>query len=132
MRPVRLLLPWLLLLGCTEYVDQMGDDDAADDDAADDDTADDDTADDDLSDDDTSIPPGDLSVADAHAAVLGGVPDAGIGGRMDAGDLDGDGVDDLVVQAGSSDDLAIYGFHGPLAGAVYLITGAQITAALAR
>ncbi len=125
MRTLRLLLPWVLLLGCVEYVDQMGDDlpddsddDDSDDDDADDDVSDDDVSDDDLSDDDTSIPAGELSVAEAHAAVLGAVADAGIGTRMDAGDLDGDGVDDLVVQAGTSDDRTIYGFHGPLAGVV--------------
>jgi hypothetical protein len=66
----------LLLLGCTEYTDVMGDDgssgtpagddDASDDDAGDDDTADDDTADDDAGDDDA----GDDDTAAAHALEI--------------------------------------------------------------
>jgi len=71
--------------------------------------------DDDLGDDDTAIPPGDLAVADADAAVLGAASDDRVGERFDAGDLNGDGVDDLVVQAGpTSGSHELHIFHGPL------------------
>ncbi len=64
---ITVLVGFLLALGCTEYVDVLGDDDSAagddddtssadDDDAADDDVADDDAADDDAADDDDSAP----------------------------------------------------------------------------
>ncbi len=71
---------------------------------------------------------GDHGVDEAALRVLGDQPGEGAGWVVRAGpDLDGDGLDDLLVSAPYRDDGAV-----EEAGAVYAISGAQIAAALAR
>lgn len=100
--PIWLLIPWMILLGCPGGADDVADDDAADDD---------------VGDDDTGLPAGELSVEDAAAVILGIEEHADIGFNFDTGDLNGDGVDDLVVDGDIPGDGEIYVFHGPLNGA---------------
>ena len=64
-------------------------------------------------------PSGDLSLANADAVVLGGTAGDHLGFSVaPAGDLDGDGLDDVLVGASGADDGAgaVYVLYGPLTG----------------
>jgi hypothetical protein len=66
--------------------------------------------------------PGTTSLVDADAILLGEAPGDGAGqGVSSAGDMDGDGYDDLLIGAPSADNGhggagAVYLLHGPLSG----------------
>jgi len=66
---------------------------------------------------------GDHDLADAHATLWGELPGDTVGGALSpAGDIDGDGLDDLAIGAWSSDAA------GHDAGAVYLVLASDLVA----
>ncbi len=122
----------LFVPGCPDHgdVDPPGDDDdTADDDTADDDTGGDDdaTGDDDSAGDDDTTPDGPgwawgtiNTSTDADASLVGEVPDDWAGCHLLApGDVNGDGIHDLVVGAFRSSEMAYRG------GEVYFVMGRE-------
>jgi hypothetical protein len=77
---------------------------------------------------------GSLSIANAHATIVGAIPDDALGTSMvAAGDLDGDGLGDIVVGAprtvalgGTNGPGRVFVFRGPLAGTVPALSAAAI------
>ncbi len=102
--------------------DDADDDDSGDDDSADDDSADDDTTDDDPCGDDDTVAGWpewqEATVGDADASFVGEATLDWAGCHLEmAGDLNGDGIDDVAIGARDNDE------GGVNAGKLYLLLG---------
>jgi hypothetical protein len=105
--------------------DSAGDDDdsGGDDDTGDDDTGDDDTGDDDTGDDDDDTTTRELYLEDAQYEYVGeGLYDRAAETMTITGDLDGDGLHDLVVGAQDNSDVA------SMAGKIYIVLSSSVGA----
>jgi hypothetical protein len=77
---------------------------------------------------------GPLTLADADAVIVGATADDALGASLaPAGDLDGDGFDDIVVGAPRTVPLGnnngpgrVFVFHGPLAGTIPALSAAAV------